>query len=70
LPLLRQLRVHGSNRLLYITEDEIIAPGTVDDLGDGFYHGYIDQLSARIDTKNVNLAPWVSICANTLALAG
>jgi hypothetical protein len=68
LPLLAQLRDYGRNALLFVSEGGGHAPGTVEQIGHGLYHGYIGRLAPRDDAGNCELRAWLSICANAYAL--
>jgi len=64
LPILNLLRSHGPNVLLYVTEDRPVPPGTVVQEKADLFHGYIDRLVPMWDAQRINVAGWVSICAN------
>jgi len=69
LPVLGRLCAHGPNALLYVTESESIAPGTVRQEAGGLYHGFIDVLPPPDEPDRINVDAWLSLCANTLRLS-
>jgi hypothetical protein len=68
LPLLTQLRAHGPNALLFVTESTEHPPGTVAQLGHGFYQGFTRAMAPSEDVGTGDLRAWLSICANAHAL--
>jgi hypothetical protein len=68
LPLLAQLRAYGSNALLFVSEGGAHAPGSVEQIGHGLYHGYISRMAPRDDAGSCDLRAWLSICANAYDL--
>jgi len=68
LPLLMQLRAHGPNALLFVTESTEHPPGTVVQLGQGFYQGFTHAMAPSEDVGTGDLRAWLSICANAHTL--
>jgi len=68
LPLLMRLRAHGPNALLFVTEGGAHPPGTVAQIGHGFYHGYISRMAPGEDVGRSDFRGWLSICANAYTL--
>jgi hypothetical protein len=68
LPLLTQLRAHGPNALLFVTEGGEREPGTVAQVGHGLYQGFIGAMAPSTDVGTCDLRAWLSICANAQAL--
>jgi hypothetical protein len=68
LPVLSRLCAHGPNSLLYVTESETMAPGTVQQEAGGLYHGFTDVLPPPDEPDRINVGAWLSLCANTLLL--
>jgi hypothetical protein len=68
LPVLNLLRSHGPNALLFVTADPSLPCGSVDRLAMDLYRGNIDYLAPIGSADKMNLAGWVSICANAYRL--
>jgi len=68
LPLLTLLRTYGPNALLFVTEGGAHPPGTVAQIGHGFYHGYTSRMAPGEDVGRGDLRAWLSICANAQKL--
>jgi hypothetical protein len=68
LPVLSRLCAHGPNTLLYVTEDDTMPPGTVQQEAGGLFHGFIDVLPPPDEPDRINVDAWLSLCANTLRL--
>jgi hypothetical protein len=68
LPLLTQLRAHGPNALLFVTEGGEHPPGTVVQVGHCLYQGFIGAMAPSADVGTGDLRAWLSICANAFAL--
>ena len=67
-PILNLLRDHGPNTLLFVTDGRGEAPGTVRQLDDDLYQGFIRRLAPGTDVLSFELPPWISVCANTYRL--
>jgi hypothetical protein len=68
LPLLTMLRQYGPNALLYVTEGGEHPPGTVEQIGQGLYHGFISRMAPLEDVGAGDLRAWLSICVNAFAV--
>jgi hypothetical protein len=67
--LLAALRDYGPNHLLWVAQcDARHADGTVDDLGEGLFKGYISQFAAYENAGNIMLGSWVAMCARLYQL--
>lgn len=67
-PLLARLRGHGPNALLFVVQGDAHAPGTVEELGHGFFRGWLGRMAPQDDVGQCDLAAWLSLCANTRRL--
>jgi hypothetical protein len=64
LPVLARLAAHGDNRLLYVTEQSRVPPGTVWAEQAGLYRGAIDGFVPPDEAWRINVPAWLSLCAN------
>ena len=67
-PILNVLRSHGPNTLLFLTDDGPHAPGSVEQIDDDLYHGFVTQLAPVYDAKRYDYPGWISVLANTYRL--
>ena len=68
LPILARLRAYGHGALLFVVEGHEHPPGTVEELGFGFFRGWTDKAAQYQDVGQCNLAAWISNCANARRL--
>jgi len=64
------LRCYGRNTLLFVTEEDARAPGTVDDLGGGLLHGALAVAAPKTQVDDFDLRAWASICVNAVRAVG
>jgi hypothetical protein len=67
-PILNILRSYGPNTLLFVTEDPAQPSGSVHQLELDLFHGYIAALAPVDRVPELDVASWISICANTYRL--
>ena len=63
-PLLALLRSYGPNSLLYVDETPGMPSGAVAQLEDGLFYGRLDRLAPADALDTLDLAGWLSLCAN------
>jgi len=63
--LLTAIRDYGPNTLLWVTPgDRVHEAGTVEDLGDGLFKGYIARLAPYGNAADIDLDAWYAVCLN------
>ncbi len=67
-PILNVLRSYGPNSLLFVTDGGPHAPGSVEQLDDDLYHGFVTRLAPIYEAALLDLPSWTSVCANTYRL--
>jgi hypothetical protein len=67
-PILNLLRSHGPNSLLLVIEDPTHPSGTVLQVEDDMFLGYIGSLAPHDRVEDLDLPSWISLCANTYRL--
>jgi hypothetical protein len=67
-PILNLLRSHGANSLLFVMEDAVHPSGTVVQVEDDLFVGYIRSLAPLGRVKDLDVASWISLCANAYRL--
>jgi hypothetical protein len=67
-PILNVLRSHGPNTLLFVTDQGPHAPGTVEQIDDDLFHGFVGRLAPQHEMKLLDLPAWIGVCANTYRL--
>ncbi len=67
-PLLARLQARGRNALLFVVEGDEHPPGTVQELGYGFFRGWVDRAAPPDNVGLCNLAAWISNCTNARRL--
>ncbi len=66
----KAIRRYGSGRLLWVERATIgHGPGTVDQLEDGLYKGYVDRFAPGENAHDLSLACWMELCEAAMASA-
>jgi hypothetical protein len=67
-PLLNMLREYGPNKLLFVSGDGAQPAGTVHQAGPDLFHGWVGRAAAYGAAPRLDLAGWLSVCANAYHL--
>jgi hypothetical protein len=68
LVVLNLLQGFGPNALLYVDTEPGLPSGAVEQVGYGLFHGRLDRLAPADDIGDLDIAGWLSVCANAWRL--